>query len=236
MITVVVVEDSQLARLELTTLLKAFPDVQVVAEADSVSSAVDAIETQQPDLAFVDIDLPGGDIFTVFQQLTVVPPLIFTTAFEQHALQAFNFDTVDYLLKPIKKARLAAAMEKYQARIPDNSDAPPLRANSRIFVKEGESCWLIKVQDILYIEAIGNYCRLHCADKAPMIYRSLSKLEERLSPIGFVRSNRSEMVNLEHVSGIEPWNSGALLLTLNNGKKIEVSRRQASKLKQQVAL
>ncbi|WP_199609990.1 LytR/AlgR family response regulator transcription factor [Flocculibacter collagenilyticus] len=236
MVKAVIIEDSELARLELSTMLKQYTEVEVIDEADSVESAVMAIEQGQPDLVFMDIDIIGGNAFDVLEQLTHVPALIFTTAFEQHALAAFNFNTVDYLLKPVNKERLAAAMQKFTQKIDVTDTTPAFAPDNRIFIKDGEQCWLVKVADIQYIEAVGNYSRVYFDNHSPMVYRSLNKVEERLSAARFLRANRQQLINLDYVTEIEPWNTGSFLLSLSNGRKIEVSRRQATKLKQMISL
>lgn len=242
MINTVIVEDSELARLELKTLLLAHPEINIIAEAEDVSSAVSIISEKSPDLVLMDIDLPGGNAFDVLAQLTVIPPLIFTTAFDNFALDAFEFNTVDYLLKPIKKERLTKALNKLLSNMNTSINDQPsnavelLSGDSQFFVKDGEKCWLIKVNDVRYIEAIGNYSRIHFAEQSPMHYSSIQKIEQRLDPKKFFRINRQELVNLNYIVAIEPWITGGLRLTLSCGKELEVSRRQSNNFKNLMAL
>ncbi|PKI16413.1 LytR/AlgR family response regulator transcription factor [Colwellia sp. 12G3] len=237
MINTVIVEDSELARLELKNLLLAHPEIKIIAEAEDVDSAVAIITEKSPDLILMDIDLPGGNAFDILSRLDVIPPLIFTTAFDNFALDAFEFNTVDYLLKPIKKERLEKALTKLLAKEDANTSKQPTNAvellsgESQFFVKDGENCWLIKVNEVRYIEAIGNYSRIHFSEHSPMHYSSIQKIEQRLDPKTFFRINRQELVNLNYVVAIEPWITGGLRLTLSCGKELDVSRRQSNHFK-----
>lgn len=239
MINAVIVEDSELARLELINLLAAYPEINIIAQAEDVSSAVEIISATSPDLVFMDIDLPGGDAFDVLTQLELVPALIFTTAFDKFALDAFEFNTVDYLLKPIKTEHLARALNKFISKDktpPVEKSEHTLSTNSQFFIKDGDRCWLIKVSDVRYIEAIGNYSRVYFSTHSPLHYSSLQKIEKRLDPTQFFRINRQQLVNLHYVTQIEPWITGGLKLTLACGQELEVSRRQANNFKQLMSL
>lgn len=236
MINAVIVEDSELARLELKNLLQAHPDIKIIAEAEDVESAIACIKAHSPDLVFMDIDLPGGNAFDILAELELVPPIIFTTAFDKFALDAFEFNTVDYLLKPIKKDRLDKALAKLAAKEQTVQSEHLLSTQSQFFVKDGEKCWLIKVKDVRYIEAIGNYSRIYFSNHSPMHYSSLQKIQDRLDPTLFFRINRQQLVNLHYVTAIEPWVSGGFKLTLSCGQTLEVSRRQANQFKQMMSL
>ncbi|MEW6999165.1 LytR/AlgR family response regulator transcription factor [Colwelliaceae bacterium BS250] len=231
MINAVIVEDSELARLELKNLLLAHPEITIIGEAEDVDSAVALITKKSPDLIFMDIDLPGGNAFDILSRLTIIPALIFTTAFDNFALDAFEFNTVDYLLKPIKKQRLEKALNKLSANEHSEQAIDLLSGESQFFIKDGDKCWLIKVNEVRYIEAIGNYSRIHFAQQSPMHYSSIQKIEQRLDPKIFFRINRQELVNLNYVKSIEPWVTGGLRLTLTCGTELDVSRRQANNLK-----
>ncbi len=239
MINAVIVEDSELARLELKNLLQAFDEIRIIAEADDADSAVATILKLAPDLVFMDIDLHGGNAFEVLEQLEVVPPIIFTTAFDQFALTAFEFNTVDYLLKPIKKERLHKAIRKLDLNASEPSsdeEARELTVDSQFFIKDGEHCWLAKIKDVRYLEAVGNYSRVFFLDHSPLHYSSLQKIGTRLGQKQFFRINRQQIVNLNHVSSIEPWVTGGLRVTLSCGTTLDVSRRQANHFKQLMSL
>lgn len=230
----VIIEDSELARFELEHQLKVHPQIRLVGQAGDVDSGVALIERASPALVFLDIDLPGGNAFTLLERLSRVPQIIFTTAFDQFALQAFGFNTVDYLLKPIEPAQLARAIDKLRAEPAVSAGARTV--DSPIFVKDGERCFLVKPREIRLIEAVGNYSRLYFGSHAPMVYRSLGAVEAQLDPVVFFRASRSQLVNLNYVEQVAPWVNGGLQLTLKGGGEIEVSRRQSQRLKELLSL
>jgi len=239
MINTIIVEDSELARLELKNLLNAYPEIKLIGEVEDVKSAVNIIASRSPDLVFMDIDILGGNAFDVLAQLDIIPALIFTTAFDKFALDAFEFNTVDYLLKPLKKEHLERALGKLNFKhkmTPSDKSEHALSANSQFFIKDGEKCWLVKVNDVRFIEAVGNYSRVCFSNHSPMHYSSLQKIEKRLNPTQFFRINRQQLVNLNYVTSIEPWITGGLKLTLSCGTILEVSRRQTSNFKQLMSL
>lgn len=234
MIRAAIIEDSELARFELRHQLKAHPQIDVIGHADSVASAQALIESQAPDLLFLDIDLPGGSAFDLLEALEQVPQIIFTTAFDAHALQAFAYNTLDYLLKPIEPERLAQAIAKVRA--PDAASERALGANSPIYIKDGERCFLVRVKDIRLIEALGNYSRLYFGAHTPLLYRALGAIEARLDPQQFFRASRKHVVNISFIEQISPWSNAGLMLVLRGGNEVEVSRRQAQRLKDLMSL
>lgn len=236
MIDAVIVEDSELARFELLHQLKPHPQVNVVGQAGDVDAAVALINEAAPDLLFLDIDLPGGDAFDVLGRLDRIPQIIFTTAFDAFALKAFEFNTVDYLLKPIESERLAAAIAKLRVAAEPAARSSLVASDTPIYVKDGERCYLIKPREIRLIEAVGNYSRLYFGTQAPLLYRSLNAIEERLDPAMFFRSSRQHIVNLNYVEQISPWTNGGLHIALRGGGEIEVSRRQSNRLKELLSL
>ncbi len=247
MTKVLIIEDSRLARLELTELLQHWPQLQLVGEAADVPTALQMIETTQPDLLLLDIDLAGATAFDLLAQLVFIPKIIFTTAYAEHALQAFNYPTVDYLLKPVTAERLAQALAKLSlssnsaaaathAEDGEQSAAPQLQADSNFFIKDGERCYFLKISEVRWFEAVGNYSKVQLATAAPLVYRTLASIEQRLAPGLFFRANRQQLVNLSFVVAVEPAISGGLLLRLRCGTEIEVSRRQSAELRQQLSL
>lgn len=229
----IIIEDSELARFELGHQLKAHPGIRVIGQAGDVDSAVELVNANTPDLLFLDIDLPGGDAFEVLGRLERIPQIIFTTAFDQFALRAFEFNTVDYLLKPIEAARLAQAIGKLRVqREASAAGLERLAPDSPIYVKDGERCYLVKPREIRWIEAVGNYSRLYFAAHSPLLGRSLNALEERLDPAMFFRASRQHIVNLNFVETVAPWTNGGLHLMLRGGGEIEVSRRQANRFRE----
>ena len=228
----IIVEDSRLARLELRQLLKAHPKVEIVAEAKDMRSAQLAIAEFEPELIFLDINLPDGDGFELLQSLSHCPQVIFTTAYDEYAIQAFEYNALDYLLKPINPKRLQQALDKRQ-EVEDNGDQT---IDHKIFVKDGDRCWLIDIQQVRYFESCGNYVRLHFGLHRPLVYKSLSQIEKRLQDKVFFRTNRQFIVNVNFIQSIEASGSTGLFLTMDDGKEIEVSRRHTSHFKNMLSI
>ena len=177
---VLIVDDERLARVEMRRLLAAHADVEIVGEASNIEEAKLSISDLQPDVLLLDVQMPGGTGFDLLEQLEWVPRVIFTTGFDEFALQAFEVNALDYLLKPVASDRLAAALEK--ARAQAAAAAPKLTLQHQIFIKDGERCWFVKVQDIVLLESEGNYTRVFFGGNRPLINRSLRALEERSMP------------------------------------------------------
>ena len=234
------VEDSRLARQELRTLLAAIPDADIVGEAAELAPACDAIETLQPDLLLLDVELPGATGFDLLDQLDHVPLVVFTTAYDQHALAAFERNALDYLLKPIEPARLEAALAKARERLrPVPAAAAPAAlkgADDMVFLRDGERCWFVRLGDIAGFEACGNYAQAWFDGQRPLINRTLTSLEEKLDPQLFFRASRSHLINLRWVQGIQPWSNDGYRVTLRDGHQVEVSRRQAKLLREKLEL
>jgi len=241
-----IIDDERLARKELTSLLEKHDTIQIVGEAANADEAEVLITEKRPDLIFLDINMPGRTGFELLEALDPAPQVIFVTAYDEHALKAFEVNALDYLLKPIDPDRLDAAIGKLEAR--RESDVPQreiLKENDQIFLKDGEKCWFVTLQDVRYFESEGNYVRVRFSDQKPLVLRSLNKLEEKLDPLVFFRANRKHIVNLRWVDKIEPWFSGGLMVKLKpaaNAKpgqepeQIEVSRRQAARFRELLSL
>jgi two-component system LytT family response regulator len=245
----IIIDDERLARNELKRLLEEFPKINVVAEAANADEAIELIDEHQPDLLFLDIQMPGKNGFELLEIIEDrVPEVIFTTAYDEYALKAFEYNALDYLMKPIDSSRLAEAIAKVEAEIKrseklsSDHNVQYLTENDQVFVKDGEKCWFVKLGKVRLFESMGNYVRLHFEDQKPMILKSLNSLEEKLDPKSFFRANRKHIINLQWVEKIEPWFSGGLLVTLKGGEKstplekIEISRRQAIKFKDLMSL
>lgn len=235
-----IVDDSRLARKELVDLLAEIPNVNLVAEAVDVSSAIAAINTHKPDMVLLDIHLPDGDGFDVLEQSDFTPQVIFTTAYEQHALRAFEFNALDYLLKPVTHERLAAALQKNVTKpapaAPTTITTQPKTRTDQIFVRDGEHCHFIRLSDLHLINVEGNYVRLHFLNKKTLLARSMNYIEEKLDPAVFFRANRQQIINMDYVASIEPWLNEGLLIKLQDKTEVEVSRRQAKELKQRLEI
>jgi len=237
------IDDERLARNELRRLLAVHPDIEIVGEAVEVDEAAEKITALKPDLLFLDIQMPGADGFSLLEQLEPpLPAVIFTTAYDEFAVKAFEFNALDYLLKPVDPNRLVAALDKLRlhrsAAPPDGSVPPPhrLTLEDKVFVRENERCWFVPVKSIRLLESEGNYTRVHFDDCKPQLFRSLTAMEERLDPKHFFRANRKQVINLAWVEGIDPWFSGGLLVKLKGGLKVELSRRQAQDFREKMSL
>nr|WP_295786557.1 LytTR family DNA-binding domain-containing protein [Rhodoferax sp.] len=226
----IIVDDERLARMEMRRLLAAHADVQIVGEAADVASAKAMIEDLNPDLVFLDIQMPDGTGFDVLGQLADAPDVIFTTAFDSYAMQAFEANALDYLLKPIEHTRLASALQKIKPQ--PEAQERPMQRDSKIFIKDGERCWFVKLDAITLCESEGNYTRVYFDGNRPLLLRSLNQLEQRLDPSLFFRASRRHIVNLDHVANVTPSSTGALTLQMNDGLLIEMSRRRAAEFKQ----
>lgn len=239
----IIIDDERLARTELRKLLQDFPEVEVVDEATNADEGISKIENQNPDLIFLDIQMPGKTGFDMLSQLERAPHVIFTTAYDEFALKAFEVNALDYLLKPIEPKRLADAIQKLHISETNDQNAETtivnnsiLSENDQVFVKDGERCWFVKLSDIRLFESVGNYAKVFFGTNKPLILKSLNALEERLDEKIFFRANRKHIVNLRMIDKIEPYFNGGLLLELKGGEKIEVSRRQTVKFKEMMSL
>ena len=237
------IDDERLARNELRRLLKAHADIEIVGEATDGEDAMGKIEALRPELIFLDVQMPGGDGFSLLEKLEPPLPLvIFTTAYDEFAVKAFEFNALDYLLKPVDPNRLVAALERLRQReTAVSADGTPvatsrLALEDKVFVREGDRCWFVPVKNIRLLESEGNYTRLHFDEHKPQLFRSLTAMEERLDPRSFFRANRKQVINLTWVEGIEPWFSGGLLVKLKGGLKVELSRRQAQDFRERMSL
>lgn len=237
----VIVDDERLARAELKKLLLEFPDITVVDEAANAEEGLDKIETQNPDVVFLDIQMPGKTGFDLLSDLEKAPHVIFTTAYDEYALKAFEVNALDYLLKPVEPKRLADAVHKLQYEITkeraglNGVNRGPLTEADQVFVKDGERCWFVKLSEIRLFESVGNYAKVFFSTNKPLILKSLNSLEERLDDHVFFRANRKHVINLHWIEKIEPYFNGGLLIELKGGEKIEVSRRQTVKFKEMMS-
>lgn len=235
------IDDERLARSELRRLLCAHPEIEIVGEAANAAQAEEKIAALHPDLIFLDVQMPGRTGFELLAELADAPRVIFTTAYDQYALKAFDFGALDYLLKPIEPTRLSQALarlehDETQEPSPAGASAQ-LHENDQVFLKDGDRCWLVKVSDIRLLESEGNYARVYFAENRPLIPRSLQALEARLDPQLFFRVSRQHIINLRAVRKVEPWFDGGLLLRLEEGDpEVKVARRRAQELRERLSL
>jgi len=239
-INAVIVEDSRLARNELKELIKEFPNITILGEAENVDKGVTLIKETKPDLLFLDINMPEKDGFQLLEELDEAPMVIFTTAFDEYAIKSFEYNALDYLMKPINSKRFEAVIDKITERI-SQSKAPEtpsqkLTESSQIFIKDGEQCWLVKIENITLFEIVGNYTRVYFDNNKPLLYKSLNQVEEKLPVAKYFRANRQQVINTNHITNVIPWFSGKLKLEMVNGVEVEVSRRQSQSFKERLSL
>ena len=239
----IIIDDERLARSELKKLLQEYPEIEIVDEAANAEEGISKIDTLHPDLIFLDIQMPGKSGFDMLSELDRAPHVIFTTAYDEYALKAFEVNALDYLLKPVEPKRLADAVQKLHLAeakennvTTENINQSLLAEDDQVFVKDGERCWFVKLSEIRLFESVGNYAKVFFGPNKPLILKSLNALEERLDQKTFFRANRKHIVNLRMIEKIEPYFNGGLLLELKGGEKIEVSRRQTVKFKEMMSL
>ncbi len=239
-ISAVIVEDSRLARNELKELIKEYPNINLVGEAENVDDGVILIEKNKPDLLFLDINMPEKDGFQLLEELDKVPIVIFTTAFDEYAIKSFEYNALDYLMKPISANRFDIAIAKIKNQIctgiTNKKQDEKLNLNSQIFIKDGEQCWLVKIADIYLFEIVGNYTRVYFNENKALIYKSLNQIEEKLPSTSFFRANRQQIINTSHIENVIPWFSGKLKLELTHNKIVEISRRQSQSFKELLSI
>jgi two-component system LytT family response regulator len=270
-IRTLVVDDEPLARRRLSRLLQAEPGVEVLGVCASGREAVDAIRRDRPDLVFLDVQMPELDGFGVLAELGAepLPAIVFVTAYDQYALQAFDVHALDYLLKPYTPARLSAAVQRAtrqllapasdSARLTELLEhldrerrelaarldgAPPVSApapapspaaapashTGRLLVKEGERMFFVPVERVDWLEAEGNYVRLHCGRDAHLVRGTLGGMEEQLDASRFTRIHRSTIVNVDRVKEVRPWFAGDYQVMLQDGTELRLSRRYRDRL------
>lgn len=226
-----IIDDEPLARRELRRLLAEFDWLSIEGEAANIEEAKQLIEALDPALIFLDIKMPGGTGFDLLEQLEHMPQVIFTTAYEEHAVKAFDANALDYLLKPIDPERLAVALAKVKrGQLAQNMPTEPYL--EQLFVRDGPRCWFVPLQEVSLMTVEGNYVRLRWGQQRPLLSRPLSALETRLDPKKWFRANRSQMFNIGHIETVELGVNGRLHVQLIDGPEIEISRRQARRFRE----
>lgn len=232
-----VIDDSRLAREGLVRMLRDHTILDVIGSAAGADQARKLIDEHRPDLLFLDIQMPGESGFELLESLNYMPRVIFTTAYAEYAINSFDYHTVDYLLKPISQERLVEAVSKLDRKpLRDQDDITPLSLSSRIFVKDGDRCYLIKACSIRIIECCKNHARLFFGNKTVFVKKSLNQLDHRLPSPPFFRASRQTIVNLDFVGAIESSINDGYDITMEDGKVVEVSRRNAARLRELLSL
>jgi two-component system, LytTR family, response regulator len=231
----IIIDDEPPARRELRRLLSDFPWIEIIGEAGNIAQAAPMVEALSPGLVFLDIQMPGGSGFDLLTRLEHLPRVIFTTAHDEHAVRAFEVNALDYLLKPIDPARLAAALARVGSA---NATRPPQpdAALEQLFVRDGPRCWFVPLREVRLLTSEGNYVRLSWGKTQPLLGRALATLEQRLDPNRFFRANRRQIINLDFIESVELGDSGRLHVQLREGPEVEISRRQARLFKTQLGI
>ncbi len=242
-IRTIIIDDERLAREELHSLLRNYPEIEVVGEAVNALDGIEKIKDKHPDLIFLDISMPGMDGFEMLKHIDDLPQVVFVTAYDEYALKAFENQALDYILKPIDPEKIAnvvrkVSVENFEVNSPELNDRKQrkLSGNDKVFIKDGEKCWFIELNQVRMMESDGNYVKVYFDKFRPMVLRSLNSFEDRLDGEVFFRANRKYIINLNHVVGIENWFNGGMKVELSNGEKIEISRRQAIRFREVFSL
>ena len=232
MIRVVIADDEPMARRRLVRLLQHEPDVEIIAQCVGGLSAVEAINGNRVDLAFVDVQMPDLDGFGVLEQIEMdkLPYVVFVTAFDQFAIRAFDVNAMDYLLKPYDTGRFQKAMDRARQRIvaaaaaANDSSASRSAHLERIAVPVGGGVRIVRTRDIESFETDGNYLRLNAAGSRYMLRKTAAELEAKLDPRHFIRIHRRFIVNIDKVHEVQPWFSGDAIVVMQSGSKLRLSR------------
>ena len=223
--TVIIVDDERLAREEVKRSLAGYPEFEIVEEAKNYDEAKKQIEALKPDLVFLDIQMPGRSGFDLLESLDQVPEVVFTTAFNEYAVKAFDIDALDYLVKPLRKERFAITIERIRKKLlkAERYDA----SEKQVFIKDGSKCFFVQLKDVYLIESADNYARLYFNNRKALIKRSLNQLEEILDSTIFFRISRNQIINTKFISQINNLEKGKLQVRLHKGEPLEVSLRQS---------
>ena len=246
MIRCVIVDDEPHARQLLRSFLSAHSDMEVVAEYGDGIAAVDGLRASRPDVAFLDIQMPELDGFGVVEVLgaNALPLIVFVTAFDQHAVRAFDVNAVDYILKPFDQDRLDASVARLRARLAQGDPVgegkrlmstldtmrQQARRYDRLVIRIGDRTFIQRVDEIDWIEADAKFVRIHVGSRDHVMRESMGRLEARLDPARFIRVSRSAIVNIDRISEIRPWFKGEYILMMQNGAKVTTTRSYRSSL------
>ncbi|RMH19114.1 MAG: DNA-binding response regulator [Acidobacteria bacterium] len=248
-IRTIIVDDEPLARDKLRGFLQGEDDVEIVAECGDGKSAVTEIEKLRPDLVFLDVQMPELDGFEVIESLDLdpLPKIVFTTAYDRYALKAFEVHALDYLLKPFDRERFNEALELVRDAIAhrkidgmrdqlmallEDLDRKRSRYRDRLVIKSSGRVVFLKVADIDWVDAAGNYVKLHAKGESHLLRETMNRLERKLDPNLFLRIHRSTIVNLERIKELQQQFHGDYLVILKNGQRLTLSRSYREKLQQ----
>jgi two-component system, LytTR family, response regulator len=250
-IRTLVVDDEPLARERVVSFLGAEPDIEIVGQCRDGEEAATAIVDHTPDLVFLDVQMPAMNGFEVIEAVgnEKMPLVIFVTAYDQHALKAFQVRALDYLLKPFDRERFQEALQRARAHIQRDETGDlgrrllalvkDLRRDQpktdRLVVKSGGRLFFLRTDEIDWIEAAGNYVRLHVGTTSHLLRETMNAIESRLDPEKFFRIHRSRIVNMERIQEMQPWLNGEYAVVLSNGTRLTLSRGYREKLQERLA-
>ena len=238
-IKTIIVDDERLAREAFKQMLEKYEDIEIVGEFKNAQEAEAGILELHPDLLFIDIQMPGETGLALIERLENPPRTVFVTAYDEFAIKAFELNAYDYLLKPLDDERLSDVITRIyeEHKTPEAvEEARLLKSGDKILIKDGDKVWFVSSDDIRYFESDGNYVKVFFKNFHPLILRSLNSLSDRIDDHLFFRANRKYLVNLNRVVNIESWFNGSLQVEMDCGTKIDISRRQAIKFKDQFSL
>ncbi|MBD0364682.1 MAG: response regulator [Flavisolibacter sp.] len=224
---VIIIDDERLAREEVKRSLADFPEFEIIGEAKNYEEAKKQIEALRPELIFLDIQMPGKSGFDLLESLNEVPQVVFTTAFNEYAVKAFDVEALDYLVKPLRKERFAITIERIKKRLGKSESQQEIPSEKQVFIKDGNKCFFVQLKDVYLIESAENYARLYFNDRKALIKRSLNQLEETLNSNIFFRISRNQIINTKYISQINNLDKGKLQVRLHKGEPMEVSLRQS---------
>ncbi len=234
-VSAVIADDEPVAREGLRALLADVSWLHCVGEASSTPATIEIVDRLRPDVLFLDIEMPGGSGLDVLRQLSHRPYVVFTTAYGQHAVTAFELGAVDYLLKPFGEERLRVALDRVRAALGEPRDSTADRLQEmfsqqpmrRLFVRSGASVIPLAVESLTHLSAWGDYVNAHTTSSRYVLHVALHRLEERLDPTRWVRVHRAHLVNLDHVVAFRPQSGGQLVAEMSSGERVPVSRTHA---------
>ncbi len=242
-IKTIIIDDERLARELIKEYLAGHSDVEIVSECRDAYEAISAIQQLQPDLIFLDIQMPEINGFELLEMLDDIPYIIFSTAYDQYAIKAFEVNAIDYLLKPYDEDRFNIALNRAIRQIQANKNssdsikelirsvAKPVQFLARLLIKESGKIYIISCPDILYIEAMDDYVQIHTSNNSYLLQQSMNSLEARLNPDQFIRAHRSYIVNIDAIKEIIQYSQGSYKIELTNNKVIALSRTGIKNIK-----
>jgi two-component system LytT family response regulator len=251
-IRTVIVDDEELARDRIQTLLELQSDVEIVGVCTDGPTAVETIDRTQPDLVFLDVQMPGMDGFEVVENLerTKLPAVVFVTAHDAHALKAFEIHALDFLLKPFDQTRFEKALERARSHLSQTKGTAVLdsrlvtlleelheerKYSERLIVKSSGRVFFVRTEEIDWVEASGNYVKIHTKSDAHLLRESMKNMEAKLDPKTFVRIHRSAIVNIDHIKELEPWFHGEYIVIMRDGTRLTASRVFSDRLSASIA-